>query len=263
MCPEGGCKHFLLCFDRYSDKENNSTAAQRSYGSKATQPEVSQAELHKLCQDYKNDLTLSTEEIKRIEDETKLQSEDPSGLWMLVRKCRLTASNFGTVCKRRPTTPVASLVKTIIYKSSSTSAPSLRWGRENEKSARLAYSQFMQTNGHPNLKVLPAGFMVSANRGYLGCSPDNWVVDPNSDDPNGISEYKCPYSARDVTPEEACTTLKGFYCKLENDKVILKRNHNYFFQIQGCLGITGKEWCDFVVWTPKGLSVERIKFDCL
>ena len=27
------------------------------------------------------------------------------------------------------------------------------------------------------------------------------------------------------------------------------------------LGLTGAQWCDFIVYTSKGLSVERIKFD--
>ena len=45
------------------------------------------------------------------------------------------------------------------------------------------------------------------------------------------------------------------------DLLRLKRKHNYFYQVQGLMAITGRPWCDFVVWTPKGLSVERISFD--
>ena len=33
---------------------------------------------------------------------------------------------------------------------------------------------------------------------------------------NGIAEYKCPYSAREITPQEACQSVKNFFCKLEN-----------------------------------------------
>ena len=36
----------------------------------------------------------------------------------------------------------------------------------------------------------------------------------------------------------------------------------YYFQVQGQLAITGKKWCDFVVWTLKQpMYVERIYFD--
>jgi len=41
----------------------------------------------------------------------------------------------------------------------------------------------------------------------------------------------------------------------------LKSNHAYFAQIQGQMGIGNRPWCDFVVYTLKGLSVSRVKFD--
>lgn len=64
-----------------------------------------------------------------------------------------------------------------------------------------------------------------------------------------------------MSPEEACSRVKGFFCKLHNGKVTLQKNHKYYYQIQGALGITGRKWCDFVVWTPQGVSIERIRFD--
>ena len=86
-------------------------------------------ELQRLCSEYKRDLTVSPQEAQRVEAETKQQSGDTTGLWANLRRCRLTASNFGIICKCRPTTPVASLVKSFLYKSSSVSAPSIHWGR--------------------------------------------------------------------------------------------------------------------------------------
>ena len=100
--------------NRYLGKENRSKAAQRSYGAGAVQPDVSPVELECLCREYKQDLTVSQQEAQRIEEETRQQSEDPTGMWMRLRRSRLTASNFGTVCKRRPTTPVAALVKNLL-----------------------------------------------------------------------------------------------------------------------------------------------------
>ena len=120
----------------------------------------------------------------------------------------------------------------------------------------------MQRNGHSHLRTIRAGFVIHPRHGWLGCSPDDWVVDPDStEDTNGIVEYKCPYTAREMTPEAACGNLKGFFCTLENRMVTLRRNHNYYYQVQGALGVTGLKWCDFVVWTPQGISIERISFD--
>ena len=39
------------------------------------------------------------------------------------------------------------------------------------------------------------------------------------------------------------------------------RPYNYYYQVQGVMAITGRTWCDFVVWTPKGISIERIQYN--
>ena len=41
----------------------------------------------------------------------------------------------------------------------------------------------------------------------------------------------------------------------------LKHNDKYYYQVQGVMAITKRRWCDFVVWTPKGISIERIDYD--
>ena len=61
-------------------------------------------------------IAVTIEEALRIERETVQQGDDPTGLWMSLRRPRLTASNFGTICKRRSTTPVANAVKNLLYK---------------------------------------------------------------------------------------------------------------------------------------------------
>ena len=63
-----------------------------------------------------------------------------------------------------------------------------------------------------------------------------------------------------VTPKDACTDVK-FCCELTNGQCKLKASHSYYFQIQGQMAITGAKWCDFVVFTKKGMSIERIPFN--
>ena len=41
----------------------------------------------------------------------------------------------------------------------------------------------------------------------------------------------------------------------------LKQNHNYYYQIQGCMATLHVNWCDFIIFTNKDLHVERIKFE--
>ena len=48
----------------------------------------------------------------------------------------------------------------------------------------------------------------------------------------------------------------------ENDsKPMLKRNHAYYFQVQGTMASCNVEWADFLVYTTKEVHCERIYFD--
>ena len=62
------------------------------------------------------------------------------------------------------------------------------------------------------------------------------------------------------------STNQVFFLQYINDKYQLKKGHNYYYyQIQGQLQITCRQWCDFVVWTPSAtidnLVVQRIYSD--
>ena len=80
-----------------------------------------------------------------------------------------------------------------------------------------------------------------------------------SEHPDGVIEVKCPYSKREVTPREACSDPK-FYCELVNSEIRLKSSHIYYHQVQlqMYVGADLYQWCDFCVFTCKGLSIQRI-----
>ena len=85
------------------------------------------------------------------------------------------------------------------------------------------------------------------------------VVDTACDEPNGIVEIKCPYSKQDVTPEEACKDI-NFYCEFKDACDTLKPNHSYYHQVQLQLYVGSDlyRWCDFCMYTTKGLSILQI-----
>lgn len=58
-------------------------------------------------------INLNEDEIIKIERKTIGQHENEE--WQKLRKQRLTASNFGKVCKLRPTTSRANIVTYILY----------------------------------------------------------------------------------------------------------------------------------------------------
>ena len=106
---------------------------------------------------------------------------------------------------------------------------------------------------------LKSGLVISSDSPYLGASPDGKVVDPGCSNTFGLSEIKFPETKYLVTPLDACWD-SNFFLEV-NGMPKLKRTHKYYTQVQGLIGVTGARWCDFVVYTSKGMSIECIPFD--
>ena len=110
------------------------------------------------------------------------------------------------------------------------------------------------------IQVFKNGLVAYKKEPVLACSPDGKVIDTGCTKPFGLLEVKCPETKFLVTPSEACTD-SNFCCENIDGKCKLIVGHPYYAQVQGQMGITGAEWCDFVVFTKKGMSVERIALD--
>ena len=41
----------------------------------------------------------------------------------------------------------------------------------------------------------------------------------------------------------------------------MKKRHPYYCQIQGQMAIGVHPWCDFIVYTSKGVTVERVRYN--
>ena len=100
----------------------------------------------------------------------------------------------------------------------------------------------------------------------MAASPDGLVLDcSETDDPCGLLEMKCPARGEKISLVDLCTKPEhkpsAFFLRYVDGKFYLKTTHKSYYQIQGQLYITGRPWCDFVVWTPSYTSVERIWFD--
>ena len=126
-------------------------------------------------------------------------------------------------------------------------------GRENEVKARNAY---ISSTG---LMVHLCGLVVNPTLPWLGASPDGLVLNP-LETSFGILEIKCPYTYRLSTVEEA-TDDWNFFAIIVDGKVTLKRTDRYYYQVQGQMALAGVKWCDFVIFTFKNHTVERISFD--
>lgn len=82
---------------------------------------------------------------------------------------------------------------------------------------------------------------------------------------NELIEVKCFFKVAKlgIGLEEAAETIPTLCLENINNKVSLKRTHNYYYQVQGQLHITQRQMCYFVVFinveTP--LFIERIYQD--
>ena len=108
--------------------------------------------------------------------------------------------------------------------------------------------------------MLQCGFVVCQEIPILGSSPDGPVVDFGCQEHFGVAEVKCPETKYHVTTLDACQD-PNFLCEAVDGHCKLKRTHPYFAQVQSHMGITGLSWCYFIVYTKKGISVERILLD--
>jgi hypothetical protein len=112
----------------------------------------------------------------------------------------------------------------------------IKWGRDHEDDARRDY-EFAT-----NCKVTQCGIFVSKKNGLFAASPDGLILSSQ-----GLLEIKCPFSLKDcdVNALTQVASSQSFTC--QDGKLILKRNHSYFFQIQLGMYVTGYRFTDFVI----------------
>ena len=219
--------------------------------------------IQKTVEAFKESLRLSPSQLRHVELSTREQRN--SYEWYSMRRYRITASRFGEILHRRLDTPPDRLVLSILQPRKFSSLATT-WGIENEPKAIQAYVEHKRSCGIDNIVVAPCGLFVSGPYPFLGATPDGAVHDPSAtDQPYGFLEVKCPYSHRDHTPAEACK-MPGFCCSMETlpggtHQIKLRSNHLYYAQVQGQMAVGDRPWCDFVIYTTKGINIERIYVD--
>lgn len=172
-----------------------------------------------------------------------------SALWREMRHVRLTASNFGKICKLRPTTDRVKTVRGLLY-SDFKGNEAVRWGCDHED---VALRCFEDVTG---FTVKKCGLFIDESKPFVAASPDGVLESQDA-----LVEVKCPFTAKDMMVEEAVRKGLLKFLGFDNGKLMLRDNHNYYYQIQGQLNITGRSECYFIVWTTKDLWFQVIKKD--
>lgn len=217
------------------------------YGLQAQRPDLDENTMELETQEFLRSLKKSEEERERIQRETVLQSD--SSEWLELRRNILTASNFGRVCKMRPSTGCESLVKQMLY--STFDCEAMEWGRRNEETARA------ELEAEVGKTISKCGLFIDHEVPFLGASPDGLINDDT------VVEIKCPSSAKELTPDEAIIKRKFTFWTVTKSGEIdgVNKNHNFYYQIQGQLQVTRRKYCIFAMWTPKGMKYTTIERD--
>lgn len=164
----------------------------------------------------------------------------------LIRKGRLTASNFGCVLNAKRATP--SLIKRLLGQYKLSGVKAIEWGVNNEGEAVSAFTK------HSGLQVKETGIWLDSC-GVIEASPDGLVGD------DCVLEVKCPYTQRNSGIDEALKANNFCLEKAADGSVCLRKNHDYWHQVQGQMFLTKRTFCFFVVWTTKQVIILKISRD--
>ncbi|XP_063226423.1 uncharacterized protein LOC134533104 [Bacillus rossius redtenbacheri] len=230
-------------------KSLTKTYGEKDYGPQCQQPDMDPETFEEQKQAFLSRLQLTQEDRQQLERDTILQAG--SGKWLETRRKILTASNFGKVCRRRASTSCANLVRSIVYTSDILNVPAIYHGKKFEV---MAIEQLEKQEG---IKVGKSGLFIDKELPFLGATPDGVIGE------KGLAEVKCPSSAigKDVTAAVKQGNIR--YLSFEGDELKLKKTHSYFYQVQGQLHISEREYCIFGVWTSveKEMAIFRIERD--
>ncbi|KAK4881945.1 hypothetical protein RN001_005264 [Aquatica leii] len=212
------------------------------YGPHCNKPDMTPENYEISKEAYlKDNMNMAEKEIQEIEENTRIQSQ--SQLWFSERRKRVTASKFYTICTKLPYTSRKSLVRSIIQPKDFSSAAT-DYGVKHETDAIKCLSKKIEK------EIIKCGLFIDQELQFLAATPDG-VIDKDS-----IVEVKCPYSSRNMSPQDGIESRKILFWKKDGT---VNKNHKWFFQIQGQLHITKRLYCYFAVWTPLGLKMEIIE----
>ncbi len=160
-----------------------------------------------------------------------LQQRTPA--WHAARRGKLTASNVGAALGLCPWTSRKTAFNRAMGLDRFVGNDATRWGVENEQNGILAYMS------HTGNLVEATGLHVHPTASWLAGSPDGLIGT------EGLLEVKCPYWRKRDTGSRLHSSVPS----------------HYYLQMNLCLEITKRAWCDFISWAPEGYVIFRVHRD--
>ena len=179
-------------------------------------------------------------------------------LWQQARWYRVTASVAKDVAVTNSRRGVFNLLNNNLWGLDRIDTAAMKYGRKHEEDA---FKLYLPPGGEKKSKT---GFWINQQYVGLGCSPDG-ILRNNVDDIVGVIEIKCPHVLENTSPfniENLKPNQKKNLCyTVEKGECRLKKTHKYMYQVQMQMAICDVNFCDFVIWSPQGIAIERISRD--
>ena len=186
---------------------------------------LSYTDLLKKCFDV--EIYFSSEEISQIERDT--QSQAIGSAFFRHRAGRIGASMSGAVCRRNPAQPSQSLIKSVCYPYLfQVNTKAVLHGCKHEADAIKAFEEEMK-NMHADLNLSRCGLLINERYPWIHATPDFLVSCTCYG--LGCGEIKCPICI-DRSDFDSYVLKKNSCLEKVAGNFQLKRNHNYFFQVQ-------------------------------
>lgn len=176
-----------------------------------------------------------------------------SEAWQLNRKFRLTASNFGgAIGKSKFSSPIDIALDVTNFKPRNSSEHSKFIAQHGVKTEPEARNWYCRTR---KVKVVEVGLAVPKWEPRIGASLDGDVIDTD-----GIIEIKSPLEMYKPINEHMEKIKRGWKPSPFYHEHIWE---SHYAQMQGSMKITGKKWCDYIIYATKSnrAYVERIPFN--
>jgi len=123
-------------------------------------------QLTKKKNEFIQSLTISEQAKQKLEFETRNQAD--SQIWLNERRNRLTASNFGRICKMRPNTSCKNNVFDILYGNTKTRA--MEYGNKFEGLAITTLENIIKK------PIKKCGLFIDDDVPYLAATPGNLLI---------------------------------------------------------------------------------------
>jgi len=200
-------------------------------------------------------MTPSVELLKKLPVITAGQADNPR--WISKRMETISSTRFHSICVRRPATSSARLVKEIVTGKQVHCNWQMNHGVECES---IAISCFERKKGQVVQRSNDFGLFADKERWWLVTSPDG-ICD------SGLVEVKTITNIqKDKTIKEAAqgNLVSGFFLRWDpvENRLLLKREHKYYYQIQGQLNIIDKETCFLIAFVDENdLEIVEVQRD--